>query len=156
LGWLFFCLSRDPTRYKKLRHTVIEEFGTYENPKGITFAKLKGCQYLQHCNNEALRLYPVVPLNGRFANKDTILPRGGGKDGKSPIFIPKNTAVDYSVHVMHHRKDIWGPDAEDFNPERWQGRRVGWEFLPVSYHSARMPPERALTAISSTAAHVYV
>jgi len=49
-----------------------------------------------------LRLYPVVPLNGRFANKDTVLPRGGGKDGKSPIFIPKNTAVDYSVHVSLH------------------------------------------------------
>lgn len=132
LGWLFLCLSRDPARYKKLRDNIIEEFGTYENPIGITFAKLKSCQYLQHCNNETLRLYPVVPLNGRFANKDTVLPRGGGKDGKSPIFIPKNTAVDYSVHVMHHRKDIWGSDAEEFNPERWQGKKAGWEFLPFN------------------------
>jgi hypothetical protein len=99
LGWLFHCLSRDPTRYQKLRDTIIEQFGTYDSPTSITFSKIKGCQYLQHCNNEALRLYPVVPLNGRFANKDTVLPRGGGKDGKSPVFIPKNTAVDYSVHV---------------------------------------------------------
>ena len=131
-GWLFFCLSRDPSRYKKLRDIIIDEFGTYDHPKNFGFATLKGCQYLQHCNNESLRLFPVVPLNGRYANKDTVLPRGGGLDGKSPIFIPKGTAVDYSVHVMHHRKDIWGADAEEFKPERWQGRKVGWEFLPVS------------------------
>jgi len=132
LGWLWMCLAKDPARFKKLRDTVVEEFGTYDNPSGITFAKLKSCTYLQHCNNEALRLYPVVPINGRFANKDTTLPRGGGKDGKSKIFVPKGTACDYSVHVMHHRKDIWGRDAEEFRPERWEGRKVGWEFLPVS------------------------
>lgn len=134
LGWLFMSLSKDPARYKKLRDVVIQEFGTYDNPKDITFAKLKSCQYLQHCNNESLRLFPVVPINGRFANKDTVLPRGGGKDGKSKIFIPRGTTVDYSVHAMHRRKDIWGPDADEFNPERWEGRRVGWEFLPVSLH----------------------
>lgn len=129
---MFFCFARDPSRYKKLRDIIIADFGTYEDPSDITFSKLKNCQYLQHCNNEALRLYPVVPLNGRYANKDTTLPRGGGKDGKSPIFISKGTMCDYSVHVMHHRKDIWGADAEDFRPERWEGRKVGWEYLPVS------------------------
>ncbi|KAL2072294.1 hypothetical protein VTL71DRAFT_11637 [Oculimacula yallundae] len=132
LGWLFLSLARDPARYTKLRNIVIDEFGTYDNPKEITFAKLKACQYLQHCNNEALRLYPVVPINGRFANKDTTLPRGGGRDGKSKIFIPKGASVDYSVHVMHHRKDLWGEDAEEFKPERWQNRRPGWDFLPFN------------------------
>jgi hypothetical protein len=33
---------------------------------------------------------------------------------------------------MHRRKDIWGPDADDFRPERWDGRRVGWEYLPFN------------------------
>jgi cytochrome P450 len=132
LGWLFLCLARDPVRFKKLREIIIADFGTYETPLDITFSKLKNCRYLQYSCNEALRLYPVVPINGRYANKDTTLPRGGGKDGNSPIFIPKGSSVDYSVHVMHHRKDIWGPDAEEFCPERWENRRIGWEYLPVS------------------------
>ncbi|CZS92624.1 hypothetical protein WAI453_006640 [Rhynchosporium graminicola] len=132
LGWLFLSLARDPARYAKLRNIIIEEFGTYNNPKDITFTRMKGCQYLQHCNNEALRLYPVVPINGRFANKDTTLPYGGGKDGKSKIFIPKGSTVDYSVHVMQHRKDLWGEDAEEFKPERWANRRPGWDFLPFN------------------------
>jgi cytochrome P450 len=68
------------------------------------------------------------------------LPRGGGPDGKSKIFVPKGSACDYSVHVMHHRKDIWGDDAEEFKPERWERKRVGWEFLPVSSLSKIYPP----------------
>ncbi|KAK0101499.1 hypothetical protein ONS95_006668 [Cadophora gregata] len=132
LGWLFLSLARDPARYAKLRNIIIQEFGTYGNPKDITFSRMKGCQYLQYCNNEALRLYPVVPINSRFANKDTTIPRGGGKDGKSKIFVPKGSAVDYSVHTMHHRKDLWGEDVEEFKPERWENRRPGWDFLPFN------------------------
>ena len=41
LGWLFLCLSRDPARYKKLRDIIIRDFGEYESPSEITFAKLK-------------------------------------------------------------------------------------------------------------------
>jgi hypothetical protein len=32
----------------------------------------------------ALRLYPQLAINLRFANKTTVLPRGGGPDGQSP------------------------------------------------------------------------
>lgn len=132
LSWLFHSLLRNPQVYAKLRSTVIETFGTYEEPRDITFANLKGCQYLQYCLNEALRLWPVVPGNGRRSNKATTLPRGGGADGKSPVFLAPQTEVNYAVHVMHRRKDIWGPDADDFKPERFIGRRSGWEFLPFN------------------------
>jgi cytochrome P450 len=136
LGWLFYSLARDPTRYAKLRSIILAEFGTYEeattNPSRITFAHLKSCSYLRHSISESLRLFPVVPINSRRATRDTTLPRGGGASGTSPIFVPKGTQVDYSVHVLHHRRDIWGEDVEEFRPERWEGRKVGWEFLPFN------------------------
>lgn len=133
LGWLFLELSKDPIRYTKLRATILSNFGTYTNPRDITFSTLKSCSYLKDCINEALRLYPVVPLNGRIANKDTVLPRGGGEDGTEKIFVPKGMTCEYSVYAMQRRKDLWGEDADVFKPERWEGRRVGWEFLPVSF-----------------------
>jgi len=31
---------------------------------------------------------------------------------------------------MQHRKDLWGDDVEEWNPERWNDRKFGWEFIP--------------------------
>jgi cytochrome P450 len=138
LGWFFFELVRHPDVYAKLREIIIRDFGTYENcdpSTDITIAKIKACKYLQHCLSETLRLYPVVPWNSRLATRDTTLPRGGGEDGESKIFVPKGTQIDYSVHVLHHRASIWGPDVEEFKPDRWEGRKIGWEFLPVCLFS---------------------
>ncbi|KAI9779970.1 MAG: hypothetical protein M1835_004604 [Candelina submexicana] len=132
LGWVFYLLVRDPVRFEKLRAIIIEEFGSYSSPYDLTFAKLKGCQYLQYVINETLRLYPVVPGNGRRAIKDTTLPRGGGPDGQSPILVKKHEQVGYSVHVMHRRKDLWGQDADEFKPERWEGRKTDWSYLPFN------------------------
>jgi len=46
--------------------------------------------------------------------------------------VPKGTTVDYSTYVMHRRKDLYGEDADEFIPERWETRRPGWEFLPFN------------------------
>ena len=132
LGWTFFILVRHPEAYAKLREVVLNDFGTYTNSAELTFSSLKSCQYLQHVINETLRLYPVVPLNSRRAVRDTTLPRGGGPDGMSKIFVKKGQQVDYSVHVMHHLKELWGEDADEFKPERWIGRKPGWEYLPFN------------------------
>lgn len=132
LGWTFWCLARHPRLYAKLRTSIVDQFGPSENVGTITFAGLKSCTYLQHVMNEVLRLYPSVPFNGRQAARDTTLPRGGGPDESSSIYIKKNQSVNYSVFVMHRRKDIWGPDADEFNPDRWVGRKTGWEYLPFN------------------------
>jgi len=77
----------------------------------------------------------VVPLNTRIANKATTLPRGGGPDGRSPVYVAKGTFVTYNVYTMHRRTDIYGPDALEFRPERWapeEGLRPGWGYLPFN------------------------
>lgn len=82
--------------------------------------------------SEALRLHPIVPENGRRAVRNTTLPRGGGPDGASPIYVRAGTEVAYNVHIMHRRTDIWGPDAAVFKPERWLHHKAGWEYLPFN------------------------
>lgn len=75
----------------------------------------------------ALRLYPPIPSNTRVAVCDTVLPRGGGPHGDDRIHVSKGTTVVYSVYAMQRRKDLFGRDASDFRPERWENNdKHGW------------------------------
>ena len=132
LGWLFHVLARHPETYSKLRNLILEDFGSYDHPKEITLTRLRDCHYLRYCLNETLRLYPPVPANTRQAVKDTTLPRGGGPDGMGKVFVRKDQQVNYTVYALHRRKDLWGSDADEFKPERWIGRKFGWEYLPFN------------------------
>ncbi len=51
---------------------------------------------------------------------------------KAAHFVRKGTTVLWYVYAMHRRADIFGDDAEDFRPERWDGLRPGWGFLPFN------------------------
>lgn len=131
LGYTFSFLARHPAVYKTLRGEILSAFGTGTDK--ISFESLKACSYLQHVINEVLRLEPSVPENARTAIRDTTLPRGGGPNGTSPIYIRAGTEVLYNVRTMHRRVDLWGEDAHEFKPERWQAmRRPGWEYLPFN------------------------
>ncbi|RAK90605.1 cytochrome P450 [Aspergillus costaricaensis CBS 115574] len=127
LSNLFFMLARCPKIWKKLR----EEVATL-NGRAPTYQQLRNLTYLKHCLNESLRFYPVVPVNSRKALSNTVLPVGGGSAGRSPVFVRKGTIVFYSVWAMHRRQDIYGPDANEFRPERWADLRPGWEYLPFN------------------------
>jgi cytochrome P450 len=82
-----------------------------------------------------LRLYPPVPLNSREAVKTTILPTGGGPDGNSPILVRKGEVVVFSQYVNSRKSNIYGSDAYDFCPERWEGGKlsnIGWAYFPFN------------------------
>ncbi|OJJ78029.1 hypothetical protein ASPBRDRAFT_37257 [Aspergillus brasiliensis CBS 101740] len=129
LGDMFFVLAKNPAIWAKLR----AEVATLQN-RPPTYEELRGLKYVQCCVNESLRLHPVVPRNEREAAKDNVLPVGGGKDGLSPVFVPKGTIVGYNVYAMHRRPDIYGPDAEIFRPERWEDGKLQprWGYLPFN------------------------
>ncbi|PLB48130.1 putative cytochrome P450 family protein [Aspergillus steynii IBT 23096] len=132
LSWCILLLARHPDIFQKLRATVLETFGTYDAPHDITFGSLKSCRYLHQVINEVLRLYPIVPGNRRVATRDTTLPRGGGPDGESPVYVRKGQSVNYHVFAMQRRTDLWGPNADGFDPERWVDRKVNWDYLPFN------------------------
>lgn len=81
----------------------------------------------------ALRLYPSVPINVRIANKPTYLPRGGGPNGEAPLLVRRGVGVGFVPYCLHRRKELYGADAHDFRPERWEGPEladIGWGYLP--------------------------
>lgn len=128
LSWIFYFLSRYPRVFNQLRAMILAEIGT--EASSIDFAKLRSCQYLQHCINEVLRMAGIVPTVERESLEDTVLPRGGGPDGSKPVFLPKGQRVVMLTYAMQQRCDIWGHDPEVFRPERWEDRKAGFEFIP--------------------------
>lgn len=82
-----------------------------------------------------LRLYPPVPLNNRTATKTTILPTGGGPDGHNPILVRRGELVVFSQYVNSRKRNIFGPHADEFHPERWEEgglSGIGWAYFPFS------------------------
>ncbi|RFU33931.1 hypothetical protein B7463_g2447, partial [Scytalidium lignicola] len=68
--------------------------------------------YFSACCKESMRLWPSVSM---------LLPRHvppGGCEiaGK---FIPEGYRVGMNAGVLHYNKDIFGADADQFNPNRW-------------------------------------
>jgi cytochrome P450 len=53
-------------------------------------------------------------------------------DGKSPVLVPKGTVISCSTFSLQRRQDVYGPDAEEFLPERWNHLTAHWNFLPFS------------------------
>ena len=62
------------------------------------------------------------------------MPTGGGHDGKKHAFVPKDTIVQIHFQRLHQSKDIFGPDADEFKPERWASDKSPgfWDYLPFS------------------------
>ena len=125
----WWVLARRPDVWNKLLAEINEYCPGGQRPD---YATVKEMKYLKYVLNESLRLMPVVPSNGRHAVRDTVLPVGGGPDGRSPVFVPAGSNVGYSPWSMQRRTDFYGPDAEEFKPERWEHLRPGWEYLPFN------------------------
>ncbi|KAJ5471616.1 hypothetical protein N7530_008973 [Penicillium desertorum] len=127
LSIVFFIMARHPDVWSELRKEVLTLDG-----RKPSFDDLKSMTYLTWVLNETLRMYPIAPFNVREANRDTYLPVGGGPDGKSPVHVPKGHEVIYTVYTMHRENEVYGPDPDEFRPERWEKLRPGWAYLPFN------------------------
>jgi cytochrome P450 len=72
--------------------------------------------YLQACIKEGLRVYP--PITGLLAKE---VPRGGAKINVDGVekYAPSGTQISWNSWGLMRNKEIFGPDAEIFRPERW-------------------------------------
>ncbi|KAF8028239.1 hypothetical protein BT93_E0983 [Corymbia citriodora subsp. variegata] len=118
LSWFLYMLCKHPLVQQKIANEIKEVMGdqaSEANPdcfvEGITDPVLDRMHYLHATLTETLRLYPAVPVDGRCAETDDVLPDG--------FHVKKGDDVNYLAYSMGRMHNIWGEDAEDFKPERW-------------------------------------
>lgn len=73
---------------------------------------------------ETLRLYPPAVFVIRQALEDIKL-----KD----IIVPKGMNIQIPIPILQRLPDLWGPDALDFNPERFKNGVLGACKVPQAY-----------------------
>lgn len=125
LMFAVYMLTQHPNIVQRLRDEIIAKVGETRSP---TYEDIRDMKYLRAFINETLRLYPIVPSNSRTSNRSTTLP--SPTPGGQPFYVPANTQCVYSVFLMHRRTDLWGPDASEFDPDRFIDERLHKYLTP--------------------------
>ncbi|KAL8727067.1 MAG: hypothetical protein Q9166_006310 [cf. Caloplaca sp. 2 TL-2023] len=114
LSWTICMLCTHPNIQTRLRDEVrsADLPDPRTNTTNISASQIDRLPYLNAVCNEVLRVYPPIPITVRVAACDTSI---------IGQHIPKGTAVYLAPWATNVNKELWGEDAEEFNPERWMG-----------------------------------
>ena len=110
LAWTFYLLARHPECIARIRSEIESVVG--EGP--LDFAALRRLEYTAQVLNEALRLYPPFWMIDRIAQEE---------DEAAGIHIPAGIMVIPYIYGTHRNPDFW-PDAETFDPSRFERASV--------------------------------
>lgn len=105
LCFAMYNLAKNPNAQARLQHEV----DTICKGNTCTSANLQNMPFLKAVVKESLRMYPVIPINARVMQEDTVL---------NGYVIPKNTCVLLNGYTMGYNEKYF-PDPESFKPERW-------------------------------------
>lgn len=150
LTYVTYFMAMHPEICQKLRAEVLEHCGPRNPP---SYEQIRGMKYMRAVINETLRLFPPVPLNVRECRHSCTLPPSdptfaySSPSSKSPsyaqtipttnptapdprpLYVPSGTPVVFLPLLIHRNKALWGPDAEQFDPERWIDRSRVKKFV---------------------------
>lgn len=114
---ILVALLKHPSTMRKLTAEIDNALasGHLDRTRVANWAAIEKLPFFMACVYEAARLYPPVPILLPYA-----APSSGFRlpDGR---FVPGGTAVGATAAVINRNDHIFGPDADDWCPERWLG-----------------------------------
>ncbi|KAJ5132235.1 hypothetical protein N7448_006393 [Penicillium atrosanguineum] len=110
LSWTLCCLADSPETQVNLRQELLEAKGAKDALDEEDYERLP---LLNGVCNEASRLYPTFAMTLRKAICDTYI---------SGRLVPAGTYIAIVPRAINRAHHLWGPDAEQFVPERWIDR----------------------------------
>ncbi|KAF1888746.1 hypothetical protein Lal_00036788 [Lupinus albus] len=120
LTWTIMLLAINPIWQQKVR----AEIKSICNAGIPSIDQLSKLTLLNMVINESLRLYPPASVLPRMAFEDIMV---------GDIYIPKGLSIWIPVLAIHHSEELWGKDANEFNPERFSSKPfIHGRFLPFA------------------------
>jgi cytochrome P450 len=115
--WALLILCRYPKIQQRLREEIHANLPPIvDNEASVSAEMFDKLPYLNAVCSEILRVWSPVAMTRREAIRDTTI---------LGQFIPKGTEIHLSPYAVNMSKALWGPDALEFNPERWMGSGRG-------------------------------
>ncbi|KAL6004730.1 hypothetical protein ACLOJK_005285 [Asimina triloba] len=143
LSWFIYMMCKNPLIQEKIAQQVIRETmdggddGNVQDFVGrISDSTLEKMHYLHASLTETLRLYPSLPMTGKCADRDDVLPDG--------YRVKKGDGIYYVAYAMGRMPNLWGDDAEEFRPERWLRNGAFQPESPFKFISFHAGPRMCL------------
>ncbi|KAL0391987.1 UNVERIFIED_CONTAM: cytochrome [Sesamum radiatum] len=111
LSWALLLLAKHPDWQNRAREEVFRVCKSNQLPNSENLTDLKTVTLILQ---ETLRLYPPAAMLLRQTAKNI-------KFGR--LDIPANTEFNLPILAVHHDTEIWGSDANEFNPHRFSEPR---------------------------------
>lgn len=107
---IFYYALKDQRVWKRLEGEIRTHFSA---GVPISHSDARALPYLEAVVNEAMRYHPPISMN-----MERIVPPEGLTlpDGS---FVPGGTLVGMNPYIVCRNKRVFGPDADDFRPDRW-------------------------------------
>ncbi|KAH8977228.1 cytochrome P450 [Lactarius akahatsu] len=133
IAWTLFALSCHPA----VQTTLRAELRTCPTDMP-TMDQLNALPYLEGVVREVLRLYAPVSATQRIAMHDAEIPlQKPFKDNRgitqSSIRVFKGDSVSIPIRLLNRSTEIWGEDANEFRPERWESVPEAAHAVPSVY-----------------------
>ncbi|KAL6251440.1 hypothetical protein RBB50_001649 [Rhinocladiella similis] len=109
---ILYHLMRTPHAMAKLLKDIDELEERGELGEYVSWKTSKSMSYLDAVIKEGFRMHPAV---GQLLERH--VPKGGITLGDT--FIPEGTIVGMNPWVAARNREVYGPDADIFRPERW-------------------------------------
>ncbi|KAG8626938.1 hypothetical protein KVT40_005883 [Elsinoe batatas] len=113
-----YYLAKDQAAQRQLQEEL-DQTGVTEKVRkgeGLKYKDLYNLSYLGAVIHESLRMHPGIALSLErlVPSEGYILPNG--------TYLPPGTIVGINPAVINRLPEVFGPDSDTFNPERWLQR----------------------------------
>ncbi|KAJ7182982.1 cytochrome P450 [Mycena crocata] len=147
-AWALYSLATHPAVQQKLRQELLTVPG--DNP---IMDELNSLPYLENVVRETMRVHAPVSFTIRVAMEDDILPlskpymdtkgkvQSATHHGVGSVVhphllvlrrhrVPKGTTIRIPIAAVNCDKEIWGEDAFEFRPDRWENLPEAADAIP--------------------------
>ncbi|KAG7090931.1 hypothetical protein E1B28_010004 [Marasmius oreades] len=123
LTWVLYELARHPEVQRKLREEIRAREASRSGPD-FTANDFDNMPYMAAVVKESMRFHPAVYQNYRQAARDDFLPLSKSivtTSGRvlNELPVGKGTKLVLSIAAYNRNKDVFGEDADVYDPERW-------------------------------------